>query len=260
LLELVDLRGDLHMHTTATDGRATIEAMILASKQLGHQYIAITDHSKRVTMAKGLDGRKLRAHWRAIDAVARRIKGIRVFKGVEVDILEDGSMDLSQAVLGDADWVIASIHYGQNQSKRQITKRLLNAIRHPHVHAIGHPTGRLLGERKGYDANWESVFQAAADYGCWMELNCQPSRLDLDDVALAAAVQHGVTIVLGTDAHAVDELRFLEFGVNQARRAGLEATSVANARSESKFLTLLKPRPSATATRRSRGKRVTSRI
>jgi DNA polymerase (family X) len=242
LIELKDVCGDLHMHTTATDGRATIEEMITAAKVLGYRYIAITDHSKRVTMAKGLDGSRLRAHWRDIERIAERHSEITVLKGVEVDVLENGHMDLTDTVLAEADWVIASIHYGQNQSKRQITHRLLNAIRHPHVHAIGHPSGRLIGVRKAYEAEWDDIFRAAADFGCLMELNCQPSRLDLHETALAAAVKRGVGIVLGTDAHATEELRFMEFGVYQARRAGLETANVVNTRPLPHLLELLKPR------------------
>jgi DNA polymerase (family 10) len=242
LIELGDIRGDLHMHTTATDGRATIEEMITAAKARGYRYIAITDHSKRVTMANGLDGRRLRAHWKEIERIAEEHNDMAALKGVEVDILEDGRMDLPDSVLSEADWVIASIHYGQNQSKRQITRRLLNAVRHPHVHAIGHPSGRLIGVRKPYEAEWDDVFQAAADFGCLMELNCQPSRLDLGEAALAAAVKHGVMIVLGTDAHATEELRFMEFGVYQARRAGLEAVNVVNTKPLPHLVELFKQR------------------
>jgi DNA polymerase (family 10) len=230
LLELDELRGDLHMHTTATDGRASLEEMVAAAKKRGHSYIAITDHSKRVTMARGLDARRLRQHWRAIDKLAGKVRGIQLLKGVELDILEDGSLDLPDEVLKDADWVIASIHYGQKQPREQITRRLLNAIRNPYVCAIAHPTGRLIGKRPGSDVDMETVLKAAADYGCFMELNSQPSRLDLEDVALMAAKERGVTIVINTDAHAVEELGLLEFGVYQARRAGLEAKDVANTR------------------------------
>jgi DNA polymerase (family 10) len=231
LVELQDIRGDLHMHTVATDGRNTIEEMIAAARSLGRSYIAITDHSKRVTMAKGLTALRLRAHWRAIEKAAEHYSDIHVLKGVEVDILEDGRLDLPDSVLAEADWVVASIHYGQNQPQKQITKRLLNAIRHPHVHAIGHPTGRLIGVRKPQEIDLKTVLQAAADYGCLMELNCQPSRLDLNDVNLATAVEAGVEIVLGTDAHSVEELTFMEFGVYQARRAGLQAKSILNCQS-----------------------------
>lgn len=242
LLELEDLRGDLHMHTTATDGRASIEDMVAGAKRLDYRYIAITDHSKRVTMAKGLDARRLREHWKAIDRVAARTRGITILKGVELDILEDATLDLPDDVLQEADWVVASIHYGQNQSRERITERLLTAIRHPCVSAIAHPTGRIIGKREPYEVDLETVFKAAADYGCLMELNCQPSRLDLNEPALAAARQHGVYIVLGTDAHAVEELRFMEFGVYQARRAGLQAADVANTRTLAHFRKLLKKR------------------
>jgi DNA polymerase (family 10) len=158
---------------------------------------------------------------------------------VEVDILEDGRLDLPDDVPAEADWVVASIHYGQNQPREQITRRLLGAIRNPYVHAIGHPTGRLIGQRRGYDLDLDAVLQAAADYGCLMELNCQPSRLDLDDVALAAAKEHGIPIMLGSDAHAVEELAFMEFGVYQAHRAGLEAEDVFNTRTLTRFRKML---------------------
>lgn len=240
LLELDDLRGDLHMHTTATDGRASLEEMVAAAKQRGYSYIAITEHSRRVTMARGMDARRLRQHWKTIDKLAAKSKGITILKGVEMDILEDGSMDLPNDVLEEADWVIASIHYGQNQSREKITQRLINAIKHPCVCAIGHPIGRLIGKRKSYPLDLDAVLQAAADYGCLVELNCQPSRLDLDDGALMAAKDRGVGIVLNTDAHAVEELGFMEFGVYQARRAGLEATDVANTRNLAQFRRLLK--------------------
>jgi DNA polymerase (family 10) len=240
LIELDDVRGDLHMHTTATDGRATLEEMVAAARKRGYAYIAITDHSKRVTMVRGLDAHRLRQQWKAIDKLAAKVKGMAVLKGVELDILEDGRLDLPDDVLQDADWVIASIHYGQNQPREQITRRLLNAIRNPHVHAIGHPTGRLIGKRKGYDLDLDTVLKAAADHGSLLEVNGQPSRLDLDDVAVMAARDRGVRIVVDTDAHSVEELGFMEFGVYQARRGGLEAKDVANTRTLAQFRKLLK--------------------
>jgi DNA polymerase (family 10) len=240
LVELDDIRGDLHMHTTATDGRSTIEEMIRAAKGRRYKYIAITDHSKRVTMAKGLDTKRLREHWRKIDRVADGISGITVLRGVELDILEDGKLDLPDSILAEADWVVASIHYGQSQSEKQITRRILNAIRNPHVDAIGHPTGRLIGKRKPYALNLNEILKAAADYGCMLEINGQPSRLDLDEIGAAAAKQRGIPLVLGTDAHSVDELRFIQFGVFQARRAGLESKDIANTRSLARFRRLLR--------------------
>ena len=240
LLELKDLRGDLHMHTTATDGRASLDDMVEGAKKRGYAYIAITDHSKRVTMAKGLDSHRLRQHWKAIDRLAGKIKGLTVLKGVEVDILEDGRMDLPDDVLKEADWVVASIHYGQTQPREKITQRLLNAIGNRYVHAIGHPTGRLIGKRKGYPMDFKTVFKAAADQGCFMELNSQPDRLDLDDIAVASAKKHGVRIVIDSDAHSVEELGFMEFGVYQARRAGLKAQDVVNTRSLAELRKLLR--------------------
>ncbi len=218
MLILEDIRGDLHMHTTATDGRASLEEMVEAAKRHGYSYIAITDHSKRVTMAKGLDARRLRQQWKEIDRMAGTIRGIAILKGVELDILEDGRLDLPDDVLKEADWVVASIHYGQKQPREQIMRRLLNAIRSPHVHAIGHLTGRLIGKRKGIDVDLNTVFKAAVEHGCLLELNSQPERLDLDDVALMAAKEQGARFVVSTDAHSVEELGFMEFGVYQARR------------------------------------------
>jgi DNA polymerase (family 10) len=187
-----------------------------------------------------MDAARLRRHWKAIDRLGARVKGITVLKGVEVDILEDGRLDLPDDVLAEADYVVASIHYGQNQPREKITARMLNAVRHPHVHAIGHPTGRLIGHRPPYDLDLSTVLKAAAEHGCLMELNCQPSRLDLDDVAVRAAKELGVKIVLGSDAHAVEELAFMEFGVYQARRGWLEAGDVANTRTLAQFRKLLK--------------------
>jgi DNA polymerase (family 10) len=228
------------MHTTVTDGRAALDEMVAAAKKRGYSYIAMTDHSRRVSMARGLDPRRLRQHWKAIDKLAATVKGITILKGVEMDILENGDMDLPDDVLAQADWVIASIHYGQNQPREQITRRLLNAIKNPHVCAIGHPTGRLIGKRKGYDMDFDTVLKAAADHGCFLELNAQPDRLDLDDVALMAARERAIPIVINTDAHSVEELGQMEFGVYQACRAGLEARHVANARSLAQFRKLLR--------------------
>jgi DNA polymerase (family 10) len=240
LVNREDIRGDLHMHTTATDGRSSIEEMIQAAKGRRYKYIAITDHSKRVAMAKGLDTVRLRRHWREIEKISANVRGITVLRGVEVDILENGKLDLPDSVLAEADWVVASIHYGQNQSEQQINRRIINAIRSPHVDAIGHPTGRLIGKRKSYVLNLDEVLNAAADYGCMLELNCQPSRLDLDETALAAAKHHGIAIAVGTDAHSTAELRFVEYGINQARRAGLESRDIANTRALPEFRRLLK--------------------
>ena len=209
------------MHTTATDGRNSIEEMVTAAKERGLKYIAITDHSKRVMMANGLDAKRLRAHWKAIDKVRGKVSGIDVLCGIECDILEDGTMDLDDEVLSEADWVIAVLHYGLKQPREQIQKRLLNAIRNPHVCAIGHPSGRILLKRPGADIGYDEIFKAAADHGVMMEINAHPSRLDLDDTHAAAARDRGIPIVISTDAHSTNGFDVMQYGVYQARRAGL---------------------------------------
>lgn len=231
LLELTDLCGDLHMHTTATDGAATLDEMAQGALARGLRYIAITDHSKRVSMANGLDGRRLRAQWDEIDRLNAQLgRRLTVLKGIEVDILEKGGLDLDDDVLAEADWVVASVHYGQNQSREQITKRICDAVAHPSVSAIAHPTGRLLLRREPYAVDLEAVYATAREHGKLLELNANPARLDLNDLHAAAAKAAGVGIVISTDAHAVAELDKLRYGVVQARRAGLTRDDVANTR------------------------------
>jgi DNA polymerase (family 10) len=240
LIELDDLCADLHMHTTATDGTATLEEMVAAARAYGLQYIAITDHSKRVTMARGLDDVRLRAQWKQIDKLNKTLRGFKVLKGVEVDILEKGGLDLDDDVLCDADWVVASVHYGQNQSREQITKRMIDALENPYVSAIAHPTGRLINKRKSYEVDLDAVFKAARDNGKLMELNANPHRLDLDDVACAAAKSFGIPIVISSDAHSTEGFNVLRYGVLQARRAGLTKRDVANTRPLEKLKELVK--------------------
>ena len=230
LIELDDIVGDLHMHTDATDGQASLDEMVAAAKARGLKYVAITDHSQRVTMARGLDPKRLRAQWRQIDKLREKVHGITVLKGVEVDILERGGLDLPDDVLAEADWVVASVHYGQNQPREQITRRVVDAIRNPHVSAIAHPTGRLLNRRKAYEIDLDAVFQAAREHGKLLELNANPARLDLDDVACAAAKDRGIPIVISTDAHSETGLDVMRYGILQARRAGLTKADVANTR------------------------------
>jgi DNA polymerase (family 10) len=230
LVQQEDILGDLHMHTDATDGKATLEEMVEAAKERGLKYIAITDHSKRVSMANGLDADRLRQQWAEIDRLNRRMKGIKVLKGVEVDILEKGGLDLDDDVLSEADWVVASLHYGQQQPQEQITRRILDALAHPSVSAIGHPTGRLINRRQAYEVDLDAVFKAARKHGKFLELNANPQRLDLDDVACAAAKEHGIPIVISTDAHSVDGLDKLRYGILQARRGGLTKADVVNTR------------------------------
>ena len=240
LVELGDIRGDLHMHSTWTDGEASIEEMAAAARERGLKYIAITDHSKRVTMVGGLDGRRLRQQWAEIDKLNQRLRGITVLKGVEVDILERGGLDLPDDVLAEADWVVASIHYGHQQSREQITRRAVEALGNPHVAALAHPTGRLLLERKPYAIDMEAVMQAARDHGKLLELNAHPSRLDLDDVACAAAKALGIPIVISTDSHRPEGLDAMRCGIQQARRGGLTKADVANTRTWPQLKKLLR--------------------
>jgi DNA polymerase (family 10) len=239
LLELDDIQGDLHMHSTWTDGLATIEEMVAAAKQRGRKYIAITDHSKRVTMVNGLDVVRLRKQWAEIDAIRQRVEGITVLKGIEVDILEHGGLDLPDDVLAEADWVVASVHYGHQQSRAQITARVLEALENPHVCVIAHPTGRMLLRRKPYEIDLDAVMKAAKQHGKMLELNAHPIRLDLDDVACAAAKSLGVPIVISTDAHQTEGLDAMRFGVQQARRGGLTKADVANTRTWRDFKRML---------------------
>ncbi len=230
LVQVADIRGDLHMHTTESDGKATLEEMVLAAKSRGLKYIAITDHSKRVSMAHGLDGARLRKQWKAIDKLNATLDGFTVLKGVECDILEKGGLDLPDDVLAEADWVVASIHYGQKQSREQITERMLEAIENPHVSAVAHPSGRIINRRKPYEVDWDTAFKAAAKHHTLMELNASPYRLDLDDLACATAKRYGIAIVISTDAHSPEGLDVLRYGILQARRAGLTKADVANTR------------------------------
>ncbi|TWU05725.1 DNA polymerase/3'-5' exonuclease PolX [Stieleria varia] len=239
LIELSDLRGDLHMHTTATDGENTIREMADAAIERGLQYIAITDHSKRVSMAMGLDEERLRAQWQMIDEIRPEYEGrLVILKGIECDILEAGGMDLPDDVLAEADWVLASVHYGQKQPREKITERILGAIENPHVNCIAHPTGRLINRRKPYEVDMDAVLKAAQANGTLMELNANPARLDLNDVHLAAAKKLEIPIVISTDAHHIGGLDVMRFGIKQARRGGLTRSDVANTMDAADFLRL----------------------
>jgi DNA polymerase (family 10) len=228
LLRLEDIRGDLHVHTDTTDGRDTLDAMVAAAKKLGYLYVAITNHTKRVAMAGGLDDGRLLEHWRRIDDIEKKTPGIHVLKGVEVDILNDGSLDISNEVLERADFVVASVHYDTDMPRPAMTRRVIRAIENPLVDALGHPTGRKLNERPPYNVNMDDVIAAAARTGTALELNSNPKRLDIDDHNCRAAKEHGVRVVIATDAHSVRELGFMRHGINQARRGWLEKRDVLN--------------------------------
>ncbi|HBV61702.1 MAG TPA: DNA polymerase/3'-5' exonuclease PolX [Rhodopirellula sp.] len=231
LIELTDVCGDLHMHTNATDGAATLREMADAAIERNLSYIAITDHSKRVSMARGLDAQRLREQWKMIDEVRPEYDGrLTILKGIECDILEAGGMDLPDDCLAEADWVLASIHYGQKQPRDQITERLLGAIENPWVTCIAHPTGRLINRRPPYEVDMETVMQAAKRCGKLMELNANPARLDLNDIHLAAAKRLEIPVVISTDAHSIEGLDVMQYGIKQARRGGLSRQNVGNAR------------------------------
>ncbi|MFI4875661.1 MAG: DNA polymerase/3'-5' exonuclease PolX [Blastopirellula sp. JB062] len=235
-----DLLGDLHMHTHASDGVNSLAEMVAAARQRGLKYVAITDHSQRVSMANGLDGERLLEQWKMIDEFQKTIDDdFLVLKGIECDILEQGGMDLPDDVLAQADWVIGSVHYGQNQSKRQITDRIVGALENQHVCMIAHPTGRLINNRPPYEVDMEEVFQAAIANRKFLELNAAPKRLDLNDVYCAAAKRRGIPIVINTDAHKVEGLAQSRYGILQARRGGLTKADVANTRSWAEMRKLL---------------------
>jgi DNA polymerase (family 10) len=235
LVTLDDIRGDLHMHTNATDGEDTLGEMVRAAIARGLSYVAITDHGQRVTMAHGLDRKRLLRQWDEIDRLNEALAQdgqppIVVLKGIEVDMLEKGGLDFPDEVLERADWVVASLHYGQNQPRDRITARIVEAIENPFVRVIGHPTGRLLNRRPPYDVDIEAVIEAAARTGTFLEINANPWRLDLDDKHAAAARRAGVKLVISTDAHSTKGLDVMRCGILQARRAGLEPDDVANTR------------------------------
>lgn len=228
LLAFEDLRGDLHMHTTATDGRADAEAMARAAHAAGLQYVAITDHSKSLAMANGLDEARALEHAAQVRALNGRFDGFSVLAGIECDIRADGTMDLADDCLAQLDLVVASVHSAFNQEEAQMTDRILRAIANPYVDIIGHPTGRLILKRDGYRLHLGQVMRAAADAGVALEINSQVDRLDLDDTHARMARQHGVKIVIDSDAHSPAGLTALRWGAVTARRAWLEASDVLN--------------------------------
>jgi DNA polymerase (family 10) len=222
LVELADLKGDLHMHTDWSDGRATLEEMVLAARERGRRYVAICDHARRLR-----DGR-LEAQTEAIAALD--VSGITVLRGIEVDIRADGSLDFADEALAERDWVMASIHSGFDGPREKLTERLVAAMRSPHVDCIGHPTGRKINKRPPYELDFERVCEVAVETGTFLEINAQPDRLDLGDTLARAAVEAGVRLVVSTDAHRVHELDNLELGVAQARRGWVTAEQVVNTR------------------------------
>jgi DNA polymerase (family 10) len=231
LIEPGDIRGDLHMHTRESDGRASLEEMAEAARSLGYDYIAVTDHSKALAMANGLDETRAVAFAAAVRAYNREGHGIRVFSGLECDIQRDGSMDLGEEALAELDYVIGSVHSHMNLEPAEMTDRLLRALDSPNVRAVGHPTGRLLLHREGFGFDFERVATKAAARGIWMEINASPERLDLSATLIRLAKGRGVRFVISTDAHHPKHLRNMRFGVTMARRGWLERGDVINTQS-----------------------------
>jgi DNA polymerase (family 10) len=240
LIEQGDLQGDVHMHTVETDGRNTIEEMAGAARDLGYQYMAITDHSKNLAFANGLDDKRAEEHIQRIRKANELMEGIRIFAGIEVDILADGTLDLSDSVLEQMDIVIASVHSHFGQSPAEMTDRLLKAVSNPNTSFIGHPTGRLLLRRDAYQFDVEAVIKLAAEKKVAMELNSYPDRLDLNDRHLRLAKQHGVKIVINTDSHHTSHMSKIRYGVLQARRAWLTRDDVLNTLPVDRFAKAMK--------------------
>ena len=240
LITLENLQGDVHMHTVETDGRNTIEEMADAAMARGYKYMAITDHSKNLAFANGLDDARALAHIQKIREANARIEGITIFAGIEVDILADGDLDLSDDVLAQMDVVIASVHSVFNQESAKMTDRLLKAISNPNTSIIGHPTGRLQLRRNAYQFDMDGVLAAAAKHKVAMELNSYPDRLDLNDIHLRQAKQRGVKIVINTDSHHTSHLDKIRYGILQARRAWLTANDVLNTLPVETFLKAMK--------------------
>jgi DNA polymerase (family 10) len=240
LITQADLQGDVHMHTVETDGRNTIEQMAAAAEEYGYKYIAITDHSKNLAFANGLDDERAVEHIQRIRAVNDMVGELTILAGIEVDILADGTLDLSDSVLEQMDIVIASVHSHFNQSPSEMTDRLLKAVENPNTSLIGHPTGRMLLRRDAYAFDIEAVLKAAAQKKVAMELNSYPDRLDLNDRHLRLAKEHGVKIVINTDSHHTSHLDKIRFGILQARRAWLTKQDVLNTLPLSKFAKAMK--------------------
>ncbi len=231
LITLPDIRGDMHVHSNWTDGTTTIAAMAQAAQARGYEYMALTDHSRRVAMTHGLDPARLSRQIREIDRLNKKLEGFTILKGIEVDILKDGHLDLPDTILSKLDVVVASVHSHFDLPREQQTDRVIRALQNPYVSILGHPTGRLIGEREPYEIDMERVISTAKELGCCLEINSEPDRLDLNDIHAHAAKTAGVKLAISTDAHSVNALGYTRFGVDQARRAWLTADDVLNTRS-----------------------------
>ena len=235
-----DLQGDLHTHTKATDGNASIEEMALAAKQAGLKYLAVTDHSQRLTVVHGLDKKRLQQQLEEIDKLRSKLSGITILKGIEVDILEDGRLDLPDSILSKLDLVIGAVHTKFKLPRKKQTTRILRAMDSRYFSILAHPSGRLLNEREAYEVDMSQIIEAARQRGCYLELNSQPQRLDLIDTYCQMAKEQGVLISINSDSHSINGFDLLEGGIYQARRGWLEKDDVLNTRSLRELRKLLK--------------------
>jgi DNA polymerase (family 10) len=243
LVELKDIKGDLQMHTTASDGKTSAEELAAAARKLGYRYILITDHSKAVTIANGLDEKRALENIKRIHAACRKVKGIEIWAGAEVDIMGDGTLDYPDELLKQFDIVLVSVHSRMNMPAEDMTTRLLKALENPYVRILGHPTGRQILRRDPFQFDLEKVFAAAKKYGVVLELNGNPERLDLSDWHVRLAKERGMKIVISTDAHHPDHLELMRYGVITARRGWLEKKDVLNTLPPAKLLASLRPLP-----------------
>ncbi len=230
LITLADIQGDLHTHTKATDGRNTLEEMAQAARERGYQYLAITNHSKRVSMVHGYDAKNLAAEMDQIDRLNAKLQGITILKAIEMDILEDGTLDLEDEILKGLDLTVCAVHYNFNLTREEMTARIIRAMDNPYFNVLAHPSGRLIQRREPYEVDMERLMRAAKERGCFMELDAQPDRLDLVDINCKLAKDLEVKVAISTDAHSIADLNFMRLGIGQARRGWLEAADVLNTR------------------------------
>jgi DNA polymerase (family 10) len=240
LIELGHLRGDLHVHSKASDGRNRIEELAREAEARGLQYVAITDHSVRLTVAHGLDRKRVEKQIEEIDLLNGKFNGVQILKGIEVDILENGDLDLPDSLLGKLDLVIGAVHSQFKLTRQKQTERILRAMDHPHFTLLAHPSGREIGKREAYDVDMERIIRHARERGCYLELNSQPERLDLIDIHCQMAKAEGVLVAINSDSHSLLDFDNLRFGIGQARRGWLEAKNVLNTRTLKQLLPLLK--------------------
>ena len=240
LVSRADIRGDLHSHTSATDGRNSLGEMAEAARACGYQYLAITDHSRHVSVAHGLNSKQLLEEIKQIDKLNAKLDGIVILKSCEVDILDDGSLDLPDSVLRELDFTVCAVHYNFNFPENKQTERIIRAMDNPCFNILAHPTGRLINSREAYEVDLPAVMTAAKERGCFLEINAQPARLDLTDTYCKLASDLGLKVAISTDAHSIDQLDFMRFGIGQARRGWLRAGDVLNTRGLDELRTLLR--------------------